>query len=47
MSDLNLRPKDYESSALTTELMARNEVKLLYHKSGIVTIWPDFLKYMN
>ena len=32
MSDLNLRPKDYESSALTAELMARIAWEEYYHK---------------
>ena len=37
--DLNQGPKDYESSALTTELMARMNWKTIYHKTkGLVNM---------
>lgn len=50
MSDLNLRPKDYESSALTAELMARNCTKKYVVKDNILEIfgqWEGYWEHLH
>ena len=49
MSDLNLGSMYYESSALTTGLMARMSWKIIYHKKyffsqcGVSGVWWNFM----